>query len=331
LGGTPFQPELLRREIRTLKERTKGPFGVNIVAPASVPERLAEVEVPERLPGPLVQAMEELRALGVEPGSVDLGRPVLVMETVRQQLEVILEEGASVLVLGLGTPRWAVERAHAAGLRVFSMVGSVRHAELAFAAGADGVIAQGTEAGGHTGRVSTFALVPQVVDVADGRPVLAAGGVGDGRGLAAALVLGAEGAVMGTRFLATRESAAHENFKAKIVASRAEDAVVTRAYTGKTARHLRNRYIELWEGHEDEILKAPLQRILVEPMAAAARVAGAMDYASSASGQVVGLIRDVPSAAEVLERVVREAEEVLDEGLWQRVRTAGHPGVRSAR
>jgi enoyl-[acyl-carrier protein] reductase II len=211
------------------------------------------------------------------------------------------------------------------------MVGSDRHAQAAFAAGADGVIAQGTEAGGHTGKVSTFALVPQVVDVAAGRPVVAAGGIGDGRGLVAALALGAQGAVMGTRFLASRESTAHDNFKAKIVASRAEDTVITRAYTGKTARHLRNRYIELWEGREEEILGAPLQRILVEPMAAAARTAGAMDYASSASGQVVGLIKDVPGAAEILERVVREAEELLDQGLWRRLSTAGHPGIGSNR
>jgi NAD(P)H-dependent flavin oxidoreductase YrpB (nitropropane dioxygenase family) len=139
--------------------------------------------------------------------------------------------------------------------------------------------------------------------------------------VAAALVLGAQGVVLGTRFLASAEAAAHPNYKQKLVDSGADDTTITRAYTGKTARHLRNRYIQLWEGHEQEIYKPPLQRMLVEPVIAAARVAGAMDYASGAAGQTVGLIHDISPAGDILRQILAEAEAALDARVLVRAAT----------
>ena len=164
------------------------------------------------------------------------------------KVRAIIAGGASVFVAGLGVPRDVVEQCHDAGLLVVNMCGKVRHAVDAVAAGCDLVVAQGTEAGGHTGRVATMALVPQVVDaVGDQVPVVAAGGIVDGRGLAAALALGADGVWVGTRFIATPEARAVSGYKDTLLNTGEDGTTVTRAYTGKTCRVVRNRYTEGFE------------------------------------------------------------------------------------
>ena len=137
-------------------------------------------------------------------------------EAVQQMVDVVIEEKVPVLISGLGSPKDAVPAAHAAGMYVMSVCGAVRHAEKAVADGVDAVIASGVDGGGHVGRIGTAILIPAVVDAVD-VPVLAGGGLADGRGLAAALAFGAQGVWMGTRFIATRESRSHDNYKTKLV------------------------------------------------------------------------------------------------------------------
>jgi len=176
------------------------------------------------------------------------------------QVKVIIEGGASAFVAGLGVPTEVVDLCHHHDVLVVSMCGKVEHAVRAVEAGCDLVVAQGTEAGGHTGQVASLPLVPQVVDaVGDRVPVVAAGGIFDGRGLAAALALGADGIWVGTRFIATPEARGVLGYKEKLLASREDQTTVSRAYSGKTMRVVRNEYTAYYDAHPDELKKFPEQ------------------------------------------------------------------------
>ncbi len=216
-------------------------------------------------------------------------------------------------------------QAHDAGSQVMYMAGTVEEALRAKAAGADVLVAQGTEGGGHVGWMATMAVLPMIVDAAGSTPVLAAGGIADGRGLAAALALGAQGALLGTRFLATRESPLHPNFKQAVLDSDGHDTVLTEipdiaranVWPGAMARSRRNAFIERWAGREWELRAR-------QPEAAAAleraRETGDADNASLLIGQDAGLIHDIPPARELVERIVAEAEALLKDRLPKLVR-----------
>ncbi|MDH3685339.1 MAG: nitronate monooxygenase, partial [Myxococcales bacterium] len=161
-------------------------------------------------PDGIRQEMRKVRALTDKPFGVDL--LAALPSTVDAAIDIIIEEGATAFIAGLGVPDKVIERCHEAGLLVMSMCGKVAHAVRAAEAGCDVVVAQGTEAGGHTGRVAGMALIPQTVDAVN-IPVLAAGSIVDGRGLAAALAFGADGVWMGTRFIASHEARAAEGYK----------------------------------------------------------------------------------------------------------------------
>ncbi len=191
------------------------------------------------------------------------------------------------------------------------MAGSVRHARKLDALGVDAIIAQGSEAGGHVGTVTTMVLVPEVVDAVR-TPVLAAGGISDGRGVAASLMLGAQGAWIGTRFIATEEASTHENHKRGILEASENGTVVSRTYTGKPSRILRNTYTERWKGHENEVLPMPWQRIWVEKLVTPA--AAGMVHPANFNGTSGGPHHDLPPAAEVVQRLVTEAQEALNRG-----------------
>jgi enoyl-[acyl-carrier protein] reductase II len=176
------------------------------------------------------------------------------------QVTALIDGGASVFVAGLGIPAEVIALCHDRGVLVVNMCGKVRHAVDAVAAGCDIVVAQGTEAGGHTGRIGTMALVPQVVDaVGDQVPVVAAGGIVDGRGLAAALALGADGIWAGTRFICTPEARAVEGYKDTLLALAEDGTTVSRAYTGKTCRVVRNSYTDHFEAHPEDLEPFPQQ------------------------------------------------------------------------
>src|SRR3954463_2877191 len=209
-------------------------------------------------PDELVEEMAGVRAMTSKPFGVDL--LTALPGQVESGIPSVIDGGARIFVAGLGVPREVIDLLHGSNVLVGSMCGKVRHAVGAVASGCDFVVAQGTEAGGHTGQVATMALVPQVVDaVGDRVPVVAAGGLFDGRGLAAALMLGADGVWMGTRFIATPEARAVPGYKDALLRIGEDGTVISRGYTGKTCRVVRNDYTQYWEEHTADIKPFPAQ------------------------------------------------------------------------
>jgi enoyl-[acyl-carrier protein] reductase II len=234
------------------------------------------------------------------------------------QVELVIAGGASVFVAALGVPLDVIDLCHRNGVLVANMCGKVDHARRAVEAGCDLVIAQGTEAGGHTGTVATFPLVPQVVDaVGDRVPVVAAGGIFDGRHLAAALALGADGVWVGTRFIATPEARSSAGYKDALLRTAEDGTVVSRAFSGKTMRTVRNDYTRYFEEHPEELSPFPQQ--MARSIGDGALHLGADESTPGIdpskecypSGQGVGAIHDLIPAAELVERFVTEAESVL--------------------
>jgi NAD(P)H-dependent flavin oxidoreductase YrpB (nitropropane dioxygenase family) len=210
-----------------------------------------------------------------------------------------------------------IERSHEAGCKVTYMVSTVKEAERAVKAGTDIIIAQGSESGGHVGWMGTMPFIPMVVDaVGDNVPVLAAGGFADGRGLVAALSLGAQGILLGTRFLASVESPLHPNFKQAIVDSDGHDTQLSeipdiaagQVWPGAMTRSRRNKFIERWAGREWYLRQNRAEAIA---KLRAAREAGDVDEGPLSMGQDAGLIHDIPSAGELVRRIAAEAEEIL--------------------
>jgi NAD(P)H-dependent flavin oxidoreductase YrpB (nitropropane dioxygenase family) len=208
------------------------------------------------------------------------------------------------------------ERAHAAGCKITHMAGAVPEAVRAAEAGADIIIAQGTEGGGHVGWMASMPLVPMVVDAVAPVPVLAAGGFADGRGLVATLALGADGILLGTRFLATDESPLHQNFKQAIVDSDGHDTQLSEipdiaaglVWPGAMTRSRRNRFVERWAGREWALRQ---NRAEAHARLREARQSGDVDEGPLSMGQDAGLIHDIVPAAEIVTRIAREAEEIL--------------------
>jgi NAD(P)H-dependent flavin oxidoreductase YrpB (nitropropane dioxygenase family) len=213
-----------------------------------------------------------------------------------------------------------IERAHAAGCRVTFMAGGVPEAVKAAKAGADVIIAQGTEGGGHVGWQTTLTLVPMVVDAVAPIPVLAAGGIADGRGLAAAIALGADGVLLGTRFLASHESSLHPNFKQAILESDGHDTLLSEipdiaaglVWPGAMSRSRRNRFIERWAGREWALRQ---RRAEAHAALQAARRNGDLNAAVLSMGQDAGLIHEILPAAEIVSRIAAEAERILTDRL----------------
>lgn len=273
----------------------------------------------------MVEEMRAVRRLTDKPFGVDL--LTAMPGDLVGQVGRVIEEGANVFVAGLGVPRDVVELCHEHGVLVVNMCGKVRHAVAAVEVGCDIVVAQGTEAGGHTGQVATLPLVPQIVDaVGDRVPVVAAGGIFDGRGLAAALALGADGVWVGTRFIATPEARAVPGYKERLVAIAEDDTIVSRAYTGKTCRVVRNDYTQYFEEHPEELAPFPTQ--VGRASADGAFHLGADETAEVdparefyPAGQGAGAIHELVPAGELVRRFVEEAEAAVDRLVSTRVAT----------
>jgi enoyl-[acyl-carrier protein] reductase II len=263
----------------------------------------------------MVEEIRGVRRLTERPFGVDL--LTAMPGNLTGQVQRIIDEGATLFVAGLGVPSEVVDLCHRNGVLVANMCGKVDHARRAVAAGCDLVVAQGTEAGGHTGQVATLPLVPQIVDaVGDQVPVVAAGGIVDGRGLAAALALGAEGVWVGTRFIATPEARTQAGYHDTLLATAEDGTVVSRAYTGKTCRVVRNDYTRHYEEHPEELQPFPLQ--VLRAIEDGASHLGAEEDAPAdprrefyPCGQGVGAIDEIVPAGELVRRFVAEAEEVL--------------------
>ena len=278
IGSAFMSPEELRAEIQLVKNETDQPFGVDIL--------FAEAK-----------------------GSDSASRNYT--QEVKEHIEVTFSEDVPVIVSGLGNPSSIIERAHAAGIIVMSLVGTSRQALSVEASGVDAIIASGIEGGGHVGRVGTLPLVAKVTDLVK-VPVIAAGGLADGRALVAALALGAHGVWMGTRFIATEEARGHVNYKNRITEIDEDGTTISRANSGKTARIIKNSFTEYWGNNEEKIKPFPAQ---LQEVGLAASIAGRMhgdvDNGVLAAGQSSGLINKVKPAGEVVSDIVAQAKEVL--------------------
>ncbi len=236
-------------------------------------------------------------------------------------LDRALDRRPAAVMLSFGDPRPFAPAIKEAGAKLICQVHTVEQAREAVEAGADIVVAQGTEAGGHGQSRPLLELLPEVVDACPGTPVVAAGGIADGRGLAAALILGAEGALMGTRFYASQEADGHPEAKRRIVEAGGGDTVRSIVFdisrrnlwpAPYTGRVLRNSHAERWVGREAELTR---NAEAVAREYAEARERGDFDVAAVIAGEACGLIHDIPPAAEIVERVVSEAERLTPAGL----------------
>jgi enoyl-[acyl-carrier protein] reductase II len=257
--------------------------------------------------------MAQVRDLTDRPFGVDL--LAATPDALTASVDAIIEGGASSFVAGLGVPLPIIERLKGAGLKVMVVCGAVKHAVKAQAAGCDAVICQGGEGGGHTGLVGTLPLVAQAVDAVD-IPVIAAGGLYDGRGLAAALALGAQGVWMGTRFIASTEAHAGDLYRQAVLEAADEDTVRTRSYSGKPMRVRKNAWVDDWEARPADIQPFPQQAIASIQAGAMGGIGGQIegldpDRSCFAMGQSAGGIRDVLPAGEIVRRIMEEAEAAI--------------------
>jgi len=271
----------------------------------------------------LVEEIAGVKALTDKPFGVDL--LTALPGQVEAGIQSVIDGGARIFVAGLGVPREVIDLLHSHHILVGSMCGKVRHATGAVASGCDFVVAQGTEAGGHTGQIATMALVPQVVDAVGGRvPVVAAGGLFDGRGLAASLALGADGVWIGTRFIATHEARSVAGYKETLLATAEDGTTVSRAYTGKTCRVVRNDWTQRFEEHPEELKPFPQQVIF-----SAQEGANHLGFPDGTEvdirrefypcGQGVGAIDRLEHAGALVISMVAEADAVIDRLLSVRV------------
>jgi NAD(P)H-dependent flavin oxidoreductase YrpB (nitropropane dioxygenase family) len=344
VGAASMPPDEIERQVRRIRDLTSKPFGVDVLLPSGVaaprpapapPADGAATEPPpapksprDYLPQPYQQFIDSAAAefgLPERPASADWTqgmRRIGSGDFSKRQVECILELRVPVFASGLGNPAPYVEAFHAQGAKVIGLVGNVKNARRVADGGTDIVVAQGTEAGGHTGRIGTMALLPQVVDAIAPTPVLAAGGIGDGRGIAGALALGADGVWVGTAFLVSREATWPDLLKDRILAATEEDTRVTRLYSGKTMRNINNPLIEYWEAQRLEALPMGLQGIVSGEIMAGARQADKLELMMNPAGQISGMLHESRPAKDILEQMVREAAEILSTTLSKRVQAS---------
>jgi NAD(P)H-dependent flavin oxidoreductase YrpB (nitropropane dioxygenase family) len=317
LGAFGMEPEEIRAAIREIRALTSRPFGVDLLLPAS----LADADVPRE------EVRHEIRAdhpehwkfmlglyerFGLDPGQRNDQEWAMSPTYMRRQAEVVVEERVPVFASGLGDPSWVVPLAREAGTKVIGLSGSPRNAERQKQAGVDVIVAQGYEAGGHTGAIATLPLVPQVVDRVAPLPVVAAGGIADGRGVAAALALGAQGVWCGTAFLFANEVNLFPTQRDELVAAESRDVVTGRSYTGKTSRVVENGVTQAWRESGLDPLPMPHQWVLMTDFAHAAEVAGRHDLIGNPAGQVVGMLDAYEPAALIAQRLAAQAVDVIE-------------------
>lgn len=321
LGGAGYTIEGLRAAIREIKSQTDKPFGVDLLLPQKLDvggglgqkgvDELPLSAILKTIPKPYQDWLKKVREeLQLPEGEIMVRMNTTTMRP-QEAIQVCMEEKVPLFCAGLGNPGFMVPQAHAAGMKVLGITGNTKNARRMAQAGIDLLVAQGYEGGGHTGRIGTMALLPQAIDAAYPVPVLAAGGIGDGRGLAAALAMGCVGVWVGTRFLATKEGGALEINKQKILQSTDEDTRVSKAYTGKTLRASYNRFHDLWDGSGLEPLPFPTQVLISSALLASFIKSEKYEYVGGLAGQISGLIKEIKPARQVLEEMVEEAVDIL--------------------
>ena len=325
LGAAFMTPDELEMSLKWIDDHVEGkPYGVDVVFPGTFAELESEPDPDQILPREHREFVSQLidRAnippLPAEDAATFVREHAHKMNMTPSEsekaLEIALRHPVKFVVGALGVPpKHVIDAVHARGIKVGALVGSVRHAMKQRDAGTDVLIAQGSEAGGHVGSVSSLVLWPQVVDAVAPIPVLAAGGIGRGRQFAAAMALGAAGIWCGSIWLGSRESELSPDMKARLFQAQSEDAIVSRALTGKSCRLLKSAYTEAWDQADaPKPLTFPLQSILAgEPLRRAER-ARRLDYWTYAIGQIVGDMKDETSVRQIFSDLLTEYVEAVD-------------------
>lgn len=323
LGASRLTTQQLKDAINKIKSLTDRPFGVNLVLAPPEPGN-QDAATAQRF---LNQFRQEL---GIPLSPADANHIHMPPSPIFDHLRIILEEEkVPVLSIGLGDPTKIVEQAHASGAKVMAMVTTVDEAIRIVKGGIDVVVAQGSEAGGHRSTfqlnpdgeeevplVGTLALVPQVVDAIapyPSVPVVAAGGIMDGRGLVASLGLGAAGVLLGTRFMVSQESGTFQAYRERMFNAKETDTVITRSFSGRPARSIRNRFIEEYHKSSSKPLAWPLQALAADDIYSAAQANGKVEYYPLLAGQGLRLLKGDQSATEIVEEIAGEAHKIISE------------------
>lgn len=271
--------------------------GLGLIGAASAPALVVREEI------------RKAKALTSQPFGVNV---MLLNPNAEEVAHIVVEEGIKVVTTGAGNPGRFMELWKKNGVKVVPVVASVAMAKMMERAGADAVIAEGMESGGHIGAQTTMALVPQVVDAVS-IPVIAAGGIADGRGFAAARMLGAEAVQMGTAFVVAEESIVHENYKQKLIRAKDIDSEVTGAATGHPIRVLRNKMTREYLKKEQEGAGFEELELLTLGSLRKAVMEGDVVYGSVMAGQIAGMIKKEQSCKEIIEEIMAQAESLLKE------------------
>lgn len=269
--------------------------GLGLIGAASAPPEVVREQI------------REAKKLTDKPFGVNV---MLLNPNAEEVAKIVIEEGVKVVTTGAGSPAKFMDAWKKAGVIVIPVVASVAMAKMMERAGADAVVAEGMESGGHIGSQTTMTLVPQVVDAVN-IPVIAAGGIADGRGVVASMMLGAEGVQMGTRFVVAKESIVHPNYKERVIKARDIDSEVTGQSTGHPIRVLRNQMTREYLKMEKEGAKFEELELLTLGSLRKAVVEGDVVHGSLMAGQSAGLVKKEQSCAEIITEIMTEADALL--------------------
>ena len=322
LGVAHLPADEVRRRIREVRRRTARPFGMNLLLHEHVWPPIDAATFSDQLVHAIHDVLNRMRARLGLPARAD--RPSTRPNHVPAVIDVMVEERVPVFSIGLGNPpRDLVDRFHGYGAKVIAMVTTAADARAVVANGVDVVVAQGSDAGGHRSNwrkppspqhsaIGTMSLIPDVVQAVD-VPVVAAGGIANGRGVVAALALGAQGVLIGTRFIATQESLARDFHKEALLMAGSNDTVITDAYTGLYARLLRNTYIDEYDAARAPTLSGYVQAGMNNDIVANALGRADRDFSPLWSGQGVGVVKDIRAAADVMQQLIEEAQRSIEQ------------------
>ncbi len=317
-GATRRFPEEIHDELAAIRDAVGDrPFGVDLVLPPGMPEHNSREAIEAEIPEEHKQFVQEIIDKFNVPRATEPGmrtRFIRSTEIEEAQIRAVLDSSVNMFACGIGAPKPVVQEAKSLGKTTLALVGSPHHVPRSIAAGVDYLVAQGYDAGAHTGPIGTFSLVPQLVDAAGDLPVLAAGGVATGRHIAASLAMGAQGVWMGTAWLLSEEHQAHLHpvNAEKLMAAGSGDTVITRSESGKTFRQIRTGWSQLWEAQgAPEPLKMPFQDVLVGDLLGAIEEHDIEPLIHSGAGQSVGYFDAVRPVAQIMEDLVRDAENAL--------------------
>jgi nitronate monooxygenase len=321
IAGAHLPPDEVRNRIQEYRRFSDRPFGVNLLLHTEMWPPVDATLIPEDVIRTVQSTLNRFRErLGLVQSFI---RPETRPDYIDASIEVILEERVPVFSIGMGNPQAElVERFHAQGAKVVAMACTVGDAIQLADAGVDAIVAQGYEAGGHRStwdkrptsehaHIGTMALVPQVVEAVD-LPVIAAGGISDGSGIVAALALGARGAMLGTRFVASRESLALDFYKEALVESDSDSTTVTDSYSGLFGRVLRNTFTIEYKASGTPVLPGFLQSSAARDIYAEASARSNREYFPMWAGQGIGMIHGVPDAGEIVRTLVEEVYSVMN-------------------